>query len=92
MTTRTDLISEWEWQQLRQYLGLVGRQADIVRLLFVGQSDVEIAHALGIRLRTVRTQIDHIYQTFGFSNRLQLVLYVLASLRECWARSDAAPF
>ena len=92
MTTRTDLISEWEWQQLRQYLGLVGRQADIVRLLFVGQSDVEIAHTLGIRLRTVRTQIDHVYQSFGLSTRLQLVVHVLASLRQCWARDGDVPF
>lgn len=91
MGIRTDLISEWEWEQLRQYLGLAGQQADIVRLLFWGKSDVEIARALGIRLRTVRTQIDRVYQTFGLSNRLQLVLHVLASLRACWARGDGAP-
>lgn len=92
MTTRTDLISEWEWQQIRQYLGLAGQQADIVRLLFWGKSDVEIARTLGIRPRTVRTKIDHVYQSFGLSNRLQLVLHVLASLRECWARGDEVPF
>jgi len=92
VTTRTDLISEWEWQQLRQVLGLAGQQADIVRLLFGGQSDVEIARTLDIRPRTVRTQIDHVYQNFGLSNRLQLVLLVLASLRACWARGAAAPF
>ena len=92
MTTRTDLISEWEWQQLWQVLGLVGQQADIVRLLFGGQSDVEIARTLGIRLRTVRTQIDHVYQSFGLSTRLQLVVHVLASLRQCWARDGDVPF
>ena len=90
MGIRTDLISEWEWEQLRQHLGLADQQADIVRLLFWGRSDVEIAQTLGIGLRTARTQIDHVYQTFDLSNRLQLVLHVLASLRDCGAGDDEA--
>ena len=39
---------------------------------------------MAIRPRTVRTQIDHLYREFGVSNRLQLVLHLLASLREYW--------
>ena len=85
---RTDLISEWEWEQLREFLGLDCRQMDIMRLIFLGTSDEEIARILDIQVRTVRTQINHLFHAFGLSSRLQLVLHVLASLRECWARED----
>lgn len=91
MTVRTDLISEREWEQLKEHLGLDGRQADIMRLTFLGKTDEEIARALGILTRTVRTQIDHLYRTFGLSSRLHLILLVLASLRECWTQGDISP-
>jgi DNA-binding NarL/FixJ family response regulator len=85
---RTDLISEREWEQLRASLRLDRRQADVVRLIFLGQSDEEIARALAIRVRTVRTHVNHLFEAFGLSSRLQLVLLVLTSLRECWARAE----
>ena len=84
MTICTDAISQEEWIELRQYLGLSQLQTEIVRRLFRGKSRQEIAREMAIRPRTVRTQIDHLYREFGVSNRLQLVLHLLASLREYW--------
>jgi DNA-binding NarL/FixJ family response regulator len=89
VTIRTDAISEEEWDILRWSPGLSLLQTEIVRRLFCGKSHHEIAREMAIRPRTVRTQTDRLYREFGVSNRVQLVLHVLASLRECWEERES---
>ena len=89
MTIRDDLISEEEWTELGQYLGLSEQQTEVVRRIFCGKSRHEIACELAIRPGTVRTQISRIYREFGVSNRVQLAVYVLASLREYWGERES---
>lgn len=84
MTIRSDAISVEEWEFLRRSLDLSLLQTEIVRRLFQGKSCQEIAREMAIRPRTVRTQVDRLYRTLGVSNRLQLVLHMLVSLREHW--------
>ncbi len=84
ITMRTDALSEQQWIELRQYLGLSQLQIKIVRRLFGGKSRREIARELAIPPDTVRAQTEHVYREFGVSNRVQLVLHVLAALREHW--------
>jgi len=84
VTIRTDAISVEEWDILRRSLGLSLLQTEIVRRLFCGKSHHEIGREMAIRPRTVRTQTDHLYREFGVSNRVQLVLHLLASPRKSW--------
>lgn len=91
VTIRGDLISEREWAHLGRHLELTDLQTEIVKRVFLGKTDEEIARELTILPRTVRTQIEHVYREYGLSNRLQLVLHVLASLRACWEQ-DEPPF
>ena len=82
--TYTEAISEEEWAELRQYLRLSQLQTDIVKRLLRGRSCNETARELALRPRTVRTQTHRLYSMFGVSNRIQLILCVLASLRIYW--------
>lgn len=91
VTVRGDLISEREWAQLGRHLELSDLETEIVKRVFLGKTDEEIARELSILPRTVRTQIEHVYREYGLSNRLQLVLHVLTSLRACWEQ-DEPPF
>jgi DNA-binding CsgD family transcriptional regulator len=84
MTVRSDAISAEGWEFLRRSLGLSLLQTEIVRRLFQGKSCQEIAREMGIRPRMVRTQVDRLHRALGVSNRLQLVLHMLVSLREHW--------
>jgi len=86
--TDTDAISEQEWVKLRQYLGLSQLQTEIVRRLLLGKSRQEIAHELAIGSRTVRTHTDRVCHEFGVSNRVHLVLHVLAAARDLWEREE----
>lgn len=88
MTVRHDILSEQDWTALRQHLGLSVRQAEIVRGLFYGESHEEIARRLAIRPHAVGAQTGQLYHEFGVSNRLELILHVLASLRECREQDD----
>jgi DNA-binding NarL/FixJ family response regulator len=76
-----EAISEEEWTELRRDLRLSQLQTDIVKQLFRGRSCHEIGRELALRPRTVRTQAHRLYSMFGVSNRIQLILRVLASLR-----------
>jgi len=50
------------------------RQAEIVTLIASGYSDKQIALALRVSLRTVRTQLERLYATNGLHCRAQAVL------------------
>jgi DNA-binding CsgD family transcriptional regulator len=49
------------------------RQAEIVSLIASGHSDKQIALALRISQRTVRTQLERLYATNGLHCRAQAV-------------------
>jgi DNA-binding NarL/FixJ family response regulator len=48
---------------------VTGRQAEVLALLGEGRSDAEIAHLLGISVRTVGHHVEHILERLGVSNR-----------------------
>jgi DNA-binding NarL/FixJ family response regulator len=50
------------------------RQAEIVSLIASGYSDKQIALALRVSQRTVRTQLERLYATNGVHCRAQAVL------------------
>lgn len=57
------------------------RQAEIVTLIASGYSDKQIAIALGVSQRTVRTQIERLFAANGIHCRAQAV--------HVWATSPA---
>ena len=76
-----DLFSDREWTRTQQELGLSPRQAQIVRLVLQGNADKQIAQELNISLATVRTHMRRLFEKFDLSDRLELTLLVLTSLR-----------
>jgi two-component system response regulator NreC len=51
---------------------LTEREADVLELLQLGQSNAEIAAALHVGVETVRTHARHIYRKLGVSTRREL--------------------
>ncbi len=82
VSVRQPLISTREWLQLIQSLELSPRQADIVKHLLRGRSDKQIAAALKISVATVRTHLGRLFQKFGINDRVELILYIFACLRQ----------
>jgi DNA-binding NarL/FixJ family response regulator len=61
-----------------QGLNLLGkREAQVADLVAEGLSNKEIARKLGISEHTVSNYLFRIYTKLGFSNRVELVLYVM---------------
>jgi DNA-binding NarL/FixJ family response regulator len=56
------------------------RQTEIVQLIAQGYSDKQIAAALGVSKRTVRTQLERLYAANGLHCRAQAA-HVLAVTR-----------
>ncbi|QGX08612.1 DNA-binding response regulator [Janibacter melonis] len=55
--------------------GLTRRQSDVVRLVVVGLSNQQIAHACYLSMNSVKSCIRAAYRTMGVSSRSQAVLW-----------------
>jgi two-component system NarL family response regulator len=55
---------------------LTRREKEIVRLIVGGASNKQIATSLDISERTVKGHLSNVFQKFGVSDRLKLVLYL----------------
>ena len=56
---------------------LTPRQLTVLRLIFDGKSDKQIANQLKIRPPTVRTHVQRIYKRVGVSGRIELVVEII---------------
>ncbi|MCW2522198.1 MAG: hypothetical protein JWO63_533 [Frankiales bacterium] len=56
-----------------QALGLSDREAEVLRAVADGQSNVAVAEQLGIGLETVKTHLVHVYSKLGVTGRVQAV-------------------
>jgi DNA-binding NarL/FixJ family response regulator len=75
------VFSEIEWQGIIKELSLPRRQSEILKLLFCGHSDKQIAQTLNISLPTVRTYLHRLFEHFNVQDRHELVIYVFEHFR-----------
>ena len=80
----TQLVSDDEWDILREMAGISPRQTDILKCIMQGESDKQIAEELGISLPTVRTHIERLFHKFDLNDRVELLIYFFVLLRETW--------
>jgi DNA-binding NarL/FixJ family response regulator len=66
-----DMLAEGETSAPKQ-TQLSGREAEVARLVCQGLSNKEIATLLQIGTSTVKTHIEHVYEKFGITNRVEL--------------------
>lgn len=88
---RVPPFSEREWTRLREHLALPPRQAEIARHILCGRSDKQIANEVGIAVATVRTHLDRLLGKFGLNDRAELLLHLLARLRDTLERCQGSP-
>lgn len=64
-------ISAGAGDGIRSQPHITPRQEEILALIAKGRADKEIAYQLGISPRTVRTHIERLFQTYGWSSRAE---------------------
>jgi DNA-binding NarL/FixJ family response regulator len=57
--------------------GLTDREAEVVGLLARGLQTKQVAHALGIAVKTADTHIQHAYRKIGVSTRAAATLFAM---------------
>ncbi len=75
------IFSDGEWLELIRELALPPRQVDIVKQIFCGHGDKQIARNLGITVPTVRTHLSRIFAKQNVSDRTELVLCLVGHFR-----------
>lgn len=58
------------------------RERQVAALAVRGWSDIEIAGALHVTYRTVRTHIEHIYNKLGVNRRIELARVIRRNVLE----------
>ncbi len=71
------LFTEDQWQEIVGRLDFSRRETEIVRLVFAGVSDREIADELAISVNTVQTHLKRLFIKLGVVNRVGLVLEIV---------------
>jgi DNA-binding CsgD family transcriptional regulator len=79
---REEIFSETELGQLVQELSLSPKQTDLVRCLFAGCSDKQIANRMNIHIPTVRTHITRLFRKLSVDNREGLILHIFGHYRK----------
>jgi DNA-binding NarL/FixJ family response regulator len=57
--------------------GMSDRELDVLRLLASGLENAEIGVQLGIKPKTVKNHVSHIFDKLGFENRVQAAVWAL---------------
>jgi HD-GYP domain-containing protein (c-di-GMP phosphodiesterase class II) len=58
-------------------VGLTARELEVLRLLAIGKSNLEIGTLLGISARTVQNHVAHVYDKIGAHSRAGATLYAV---------------
>ncbi len=82
LVSETGIFTESEWLELVNELSLPPRQVEVIKRLFVGHSDKQIATELQISVPTVRTHLSRLFSRFDVQDRTKLVLYVVRYFRK----------
>jgi len=78
---RIPRINDGEWARLVVAMRLTPRETDVLRGLMRGGCDKQIGAKAGIKVPTVRAHLRHMFTRLGVSDRVELVLHVMALLR-----------
>ncbi len=73
---RPEVFSAKEWEMLTPHLAASARQGEVLRGLFRGLRDREIADEMEISYWTLRTHMAKLFEKFGVEDRNELVLAV----------------
>jgi DNA-binding CsgD family transcriptional regulator len=73
----------------RRSLELTGREDEILRLVYDGLSDKEIARRLAMSPRTVRTHMEKVFRKWGVSSRY-VAARIWAHVKDSRGRPAAA--
>ncbi len=72
-----EIFSETQWGELVDNLELSPRLHDVIRCIFKGYSDKQIASQLDISVSTVRSYLWRMFIKFDIHDRNELILHVV---------------
>ncbi len=84
----TGIFSEGQWSSLAEELSLSPRQIEIVRCLFDGLTDGQIAARIKAGVPTIRTHLSRMFRSLKVHDRNELILLVFTSFRRRCRNAD----
>lgn len=74
----SSVFSSEQWSTLSLELGLSSRELDILRGVFDGKTERDIAGLLSVSPHTVHTYVERLYKKLGVDRRDMLILAVMS--------------
>lgn len=75
------IFSETEWAEVASNLALSRRQTEVVRCIFAGLGDKQIAQQLQIATPTVRTHLSRLFDRLEVQGRCEMMLHIFSHFR-----------
>ena len=76
---RHEILSPEEWSRIAEVFGLSPRELEVVRHIFDGEVESQIAFELGISIHTVHEYVKRNYAKLGgVTDHRELILCILA--------------
>ncbi len=75
---KKSIFSDDEWERIKEAMRLSPRQLDVVKCLFRGFGDKQIANHLGIAVSTVRAYMSKLFLKLSAADRVEVILCVLS--------------
>ena len=82
MPTQPSIFTDDEWDALAQSLSLSPRQFEVIRHLFDGACDKQIAARMNVSVSAVRAHISKIFLKCQVNDRSELILHVVRIFRD----------
>ncbi len=76
-----EIFTDYEWAELQKELEIPPRQAIVIKHLFSGCSDKQIAQQMNLGIPTVRTHLSRAFRKFRLNDREELILHVVKHFR-----------
>ena len=70
------LLTDLQWSEISSSLALSHRQFQIVKYMFLGLTEHDIAHELSLSRSTVHTHLERLYRKVGVTNRMELAIRI----------------
>jgi len=88
LTCIKEIFADNEWDQLQKELEIPPKQADVIKCLFSGYSDKQIAKQMNLGMPTVRTHISRAFRKFDVNDREELILHIFKHFRSGCKKLD----
>jgi len=74
------VFSTKEWGKIRKIFKFSNREEDVLRMVFQGYNNEQVARGLNISYNTVKAHLANIYRRMGVGSKSEAIIHILTTI------------